>query len=160
MSPAAAPQAHSQPVALLPSQLPKFSWQELNAQEPALHVTPLACWTELVQLFPQEPQRVGFARRFVSQPVLPGSQWPKPLAHVHVHALAAHFGVPFIVLHVVPQPPQFSGSAVVSRQRFAQHVLPFAQGLPASISQPSTHAPAGLQSLPPVQSAVFAHSTH
>ena len=77
-----------------------------------------------------------------------------------MHALAAHFGVPFTVLHVVPQAPQFSGSTEVSRHRFEQHVLPFVHGLPASTSHPSTHAPAGLQSLPPVQSAVFVHSTH
>lgn len=160
MSPAAAPHAHSQPVALLPSQLPKFKTHELNAHEPALHVMPFACWTDVVQFRAHEPQRVRVVRRFVSQPVLPGSQWPKPLAHVHVHALAAHFGVPFTVLHVVPQAPQFSGSAVVSRQRFPQHDLPSVHGLPASTSHPSTHAPAGLQSLPPVQSAVFVHSAH
>lgn len=160
MSPATAPHAHSQPVALLPSQLPKMSWHELKAHEPALHVTPFACWTEVVQFRPHEPQRVSDVRRFVSQPVFPGSQWPKPLAQVQLHALPAHWGVPFTVLHVVPQAPQLSGSAVVSRQRFPQQALPFEQGLPASTSHPSTHAPAGLQSLPPVQSAVFVHSTH
>ena len=118
MSPTAAPHAHSQPFAVLPSQLPKFSTQELYAQVPALQVTPFACRIAVVQFLAHEPQRVTVVRRFVSQPVFPGLQWPKPLAHVHVHALAAHFGVPFTVLHVVPHPPQFSGSAVVSRQRF------------------------------------------
>jgi hypothetical protein len=160
MSPAAAPHAHSQPLPLLPSQLPKFSTHELKAHAPALHETPFAWSTAVVQLVPHEPQRVIVVRRFVSQPVFPGSQWPKPLAHVHVHALALHFGVPLTVLHFVPHVPQFRGSAVVSRQRFSQHVLPFEHGFPASTSQPSTHAPAGLQSLPPVQSEPFTHSTH
>jgi hypothetical protein len=118
MSPTAAPHAHSQPLPFTPSQLPKPSAHEAKAHEPALQVTPFACWAEVVQFIAHEPQRVAVVRRFVSQPVFPGSQWPKPLAQVHVHALAAHFGVPFTVLHVVPQPPQFSGSAVVSMQRF------------------------------------------
>ena len=160
MSPMAAPHAHSQPLLLTPSQLPKLRTHELKAQVPALQVTPFACRMAVVQFRVHEPQRVTVVRRFVSQPPFPATQWPKPLAHVHVQALAAHFGVPFTVLHVVPQPPQFSGSAVVSRQRFWQQVLPFAQVLPASTSHPSTHAPAGLQSFPPVQSAVFVHSTH
>ena len=74
MSPAKAPHAHSQPVALLPSQLPKLSTHELKAQLPALHVTPFAWSTEAVQFLPHEPHRVSDVRRFVSQPVLPGSQ--------------------------------------------------------------------------------------
>ena len=126
-------------------------------------MTPFACWSAVVQLFPHEPQRVRLVRRFVSQPVFPGSQWPKPLAQVHVHALAVHFGVPLTVLHFVPQPPQLSASMVVSRHRSLQHVLPFEQLLPASEveSQPSTHAPAGLHFFPPSpQSAVVTHSTH
>lgn len=74
MSPTAAPQAHSHPFALLRSQLPKLSTHEAYAQLPALHVTPFACWRAVVQFWAHEPQRVCDVRRFVSQPVFPGSQ--------------------------------------------------------------------------------------
>ena len=74
MSPTAAPHAHSQPFALLRSQLPKFSMHEAYAHVPALHVTPFACWRAVVQFLAHEPQRVSDVRRFVSQPVFSGSQ--------------------------------------------------------------------------------------
>lgn len=160
MSPAAAPHAHSQPFCVLPSQLPKFNAHDVKAHEPALHAMPFAWTSAVVQFFVHDPQRVAVVRRFVSQPVFPESQWPKPLAHAHVHEPAAQLGVPLAVLHAVPQPPQLSGSAFVSMQSLSQHVLPFGHVEPASASQPSTHAPAGLHCLPPVQSAVFTHSTH
>ena len=84
----------------------------------------------------------------VSHPVLPLSQWANPAAHVQLHMLVAHFGVPFVVEQAVLQPPHSSGSAVVSTHSELQQ-LPVAHGFPGG-SQLSTHEPLGLHDLPAV----------
>jgi hypothetical protein len=151
------PHAHSQPFALLPSQSPKPAMHVVNTQAPAVHATLLAL-TTLSQRFEQEPQWATSERMFVSQPVLPLSQWAKPLAHVQLHVPVAHVGVPLLAAHAVPQPPHDSGSAWVSTQSPWQHD-PVAHGFPGG-SQLSTHVPLGLHDLPPVHWSLVTHCTH
>jgi hypothetical protein len=72
-----------------------------------------------------------------------GRQCAYPSAHFQVHAPSVHVGVPFIVLHAAPQPPQFRTSLAVPMQRPSQHVPPAPQGTPLPVHT-STHLPPGL----------------
>jgi hypothetical protein len=152
----------------------------------ATQAIPFACSTVVLQFLVQLPHWVTLLEVFVSQPVLPVAQWLKPALQVHLHAPARQEGLPFVVLQLVPHCPQLvllvrgsvqapaqqavsapphalphalqlSGSVWVSRQRPLQHALPPAH-VPAL--QASTHAPAGLHFLPPVQSPSTAQLTH
>lgn len=157
--PLSSPHAHSQPSPRLPLQSPKPVLHVVKEQAPAEHVTAFAFWRLVAQFVEHEPQCVRVVLMFVSQPVLPVLQCANPAAHVHVHVLAAHFGVPFTVLHFVPQPPQLNRSAVVSMQNPEQQLLPFVHE-PASPVQISAQMPDGLQPFGAVQSPLPVHSTH
>jgi hypothetical protein len=132
----------------------------VNVHAPEEHATLFACWTCVLQLVVHDPQCVSVVLTFVSHPVLPLLQCAKPEAHVHEHWLAEHFGVPFVVLHRVPQPPQLKLSALVSMQNPVQQLLPFVQGVPPSVLHSSAHTPDGLHFFGDGQSPSAAHSTH
>lgn len=93
----------SQPLAALPSQLPK----------PALHTMPqLPALQKGVPFvpphtLPQLPQLVALLFRLVSQPLatLP-SQLPKPALQAMAHLPALQLAVPFTLLHCAPHAPQ------------------------------------------------------
>ena len=127
----------------------------MNAHAPALQVTLLALRPS--HFFAHDPQCAGSLRVFVSHPVLPLSQCVKPLAHVQLQAPPAHFGVPFLVTHALPQPPQLRTSPVVSMHKPAQH-CPLGHGCPGGL-QLWTHAPPGLHALPPLHWSLVMHST-
>jgi hypothetical protein len=150
------------------------------------HATPPAFLTLTLQLVAQLPQCVASLVVLASQPVFPAAQWLKPALQAHLQAPPEQLGVPFAVLHALPQRPQLvavvsgsvhapaqhavcapvqalphalqlSGSLVVSRQRLLQQVLPPAHE-PAE--QASTQAPAGLHFWPFVQSVSAEQFTH
>jgi hypothetical protein len=95
----------SQPLAALPSQLPKPELH-VGTQLPAVHVVePFA----FVQAVPQAPQFAVEVFRFASQPVeARPSQLPKPVLQVTEHDPSAHDAVPLVPLQAVPQAPQFA----------------------------------------------------
>ena len=113
--------------------------------------------TVTAQLFPHDPQLASVFDG-VSQPVFPGVQWSQPLAHDHSHVLFVHVGVPWTLLQIVLQPPQFSSSDLVSRQSREQHVPPLPQA-PVPV-QTAAHLPAGLHLSPLMQSPSPLQLTH
>jgi hypothetical protein len=93
----------SQPLTALPSQLPKPAVQTGTHALDVHVVVPWAFW----QLVPQVPQFAVVFVRFTSQPVdAKPSQLPKPALQAIEQAPPPHDGVPFVLLHGAPQPPQ------------------------------------------------------
>jgi hypothetical protein len=101
----------SQPLPMLPSQLPKPA-AHVIVQLPPLHPgVPFAP----PQIKPQAPQLLGSVPVAVSQPFagLP-SQSMKPGAQVGVHTPAVHATWPFGFRHFFPQAPQWFRFVVTS----------------------------------------------
>jgi hypothetical protein len=123
--------AVSQPLAMLPSQLPKPVVQPASAHIPALQdALPLAKEHAL----PHIPQCVVLLSE-VSQPLamLP-SQSPKPLLHVYRQPLIAQLTVALgRAAHALPQAPQLDRSDVRLTHAIPQRVSP--------LMQPLTHVP-------------------
>jgi hypothetical protein len=97
----------SQPLAALPSQLPKPALQVIPHTPPVQVAVPLLA----LHTLPQAPQWVGEDERLVSQPLaaLP-SQLPKPaLQAARVHTPAAHTAVALAKEQALPQRPQWEG---------------------------------------------------
>jgi hypothetical protein len=98
-----APTLTSQPLAPLPSQSRRVPRQPPMVQLPPVQfaVAPAKAHTR-----PQAPQSPS-VERLASQPLptMP-SQSPKPGLHRIVQRLPTHVGVPFVVGHAIPQPPQ------------------------------------------------------
>ena len=94
----------------------------------------------------------------VAQPVLPSAQRVYPGLQLQVHVLAVH-AAPFAVLQARSQAPQSTTSVDVSTQKPPQHVVPATGHVPPE-AQRSTQLPAGLHSLPSVQSPSPRHCTH
>jgi hypothetical protein len=86
------PMSASQPLARMPSQLPKLGLHEMP-QAPATHVGVLLGYE--AQIVPHMLQLVGLVLTLVSQP-LPSmvSQLPKPALHETPQAPAVHVAVP------------------------------------------------------------------
>jgi len=95
----------SQPLAMTASQSPKFALHDVRAHVPVWHVpVPFA----YEQTTPHIPQFEIDAFVFVSQPLFGfESQLANPTAHEGVHVPLMHVVVPFMLVHVVPQDPQF-----------------------------------------------------
>ena len=72
------------------------------------------------------------------------------------HWLAQHCPAP--PLHALPQPPQLSGSVLVSMQKPLQQVPP--PGQPPDASHGVAHCPADEQLSPDLQSSAETHWTH
>jgi hypothetical protein len=94
----------SQPLTALPSQLPVPALHT-GLHAPAEHdVVPFG----FVQFVPQAPQLPVLVFVFVSQPFdTLASQFPKPALQAIEQEPSAQPAVPFVLLHTVPQPPQF-----------------------------------------------------
>lgn len=75
----------------------------------AWHEMPAAFLTRTLQLFAQLPHAVALVVA-VSQPVLPATQWPKPLLHAKAQAPAAQDEAAAfaVLLHAAPHFPQFA----------------------------------------------------
>jgi len=137
----------SQPLAALPSQLPK----------PALHVIPqvpagqVAVPLVVLQTVLQDPQCSGLLR-LVSQP-LAGllSQSPKPEAQAIPQLPAVQVGVPPAVEHLVPQALQL----LISVLRLTSQPL---AGLPSQSLKPALHAP--MAQVPLLQVAAALANAH
>jgi hypothetical protein len=100
----------SQPLLGLPSQSAKPAAQ-VGAHLLAVQVE--LPWS-LAHASAQVPQCSAALVRSVSQPSLAlALQSPHPELQVIVQAPPEHDGVPFAVLHLLPQPPQFNGSRSV-----------------------------------------------
>ena len=100
----------SQPLMGLPSQSEKPP-AHTGTHRPA---TQLVVPCAFAQTMPQPPQFDALFDVMVSQPLfLFASQSPKPAAHTGLHTLAMQLVVPFALVHVVPQPPQFVTLLVV-----------------------------------------------
>ncbi|MFO0605277.1 MAG: hypothetical protein U0324_19010 [Polyangiales bacterium] len=102
----------SQPLAALPSQLPKP-----DEQVPRVQVldTQEAVALGKTQRLPQLPQWLTDVRWSTSQPLLTlPSQLPKPEAQaIDTHAPPEHVGAPLVALHGRPQVPQLATSVLV-----------------------------------------------
>jgi hypothetical protein len=110
----------------------------VNEHEPALQAAPVVFGRALHET-PHFPQLATFVRGSAHAPAQQSEPEPG---------------------HTVPQPLQLSGSDFVSRQSPLQHVaVPVHVPAPTPV-HPSTHAPAGLHFLPPVQSVSTAQLTH
>ena len=119
----------SQPVAALPSQLPKFGLQVMLQVPPEQLAVP---FVEL-QALGQAPQWLGSVERLASQPfvALP-SQLPNPGLHSIPQVPALQLRVPFVELHALGQAPQCAGSFVkLTSQPLA--------GLPSQSANPGLH---------------------
>lgn len=116
----------SQPLALLPSQLPQPAAQT-GAQLPALHeVVPCA----LVHPSPQAPQLLTLFVRFVSQPLFGfPSQLPQPPRHAGAQPPETQAVLPFGLTQVWPQPPQLLTLVLM----LVSHPLP---ELPSQLAKP------------------------
>jgi hypothetical protein len=125
----------SQPLAELPSQLPKPALQVMPQSPAAQVAVPLV----LLQTVLQPPQCVGVLR-LVSQPLaaLP-SQSPKPGAQAIPQLPAVHVGVPPAGEHFVPQALQLLTSVL----RLISQPLPGrpSQSLKPALQAPITQAP-------------------
>jgi hypothetical protein len=108
------------------------------------------------QLVPQQPAH--------SQPSLSGAvaalQSARPGRHAYVHVPATHDGVPVVVSHALPQPPQFDGMAsddshpLVSGGNVLQSAQPGAQPVYLHV------VPAQLPPMLCVVSHVWPHTLH
>ncbi len=96
----------SQPLAALPSQLPKPALQVPSAHTPPAHV---AVALGKLQRLPHAPQLFVSVRTLASHPLVTfESQLAKPVLHEAMPQVApAQRGVPLVVVQVVPQAPQF-----------------------------------------------------
>jgi len=129
----------SQPLAALPSQLPRPAAQA-TPQVPALHVAvpPAGVGQALLQA----PQWASEVRVSVSQPLaaLP-SQLPRPVMHMPPHAPAVQVATPPAEAgQRLPQVPQWVGLVWRFWQSPSQQVWPAAHG--ADAEQPTVHDPA------------------
>jgi len=144
----------SQPLASLPSQLPKPALQPPRPHTPARHAAvPLA---GDAQRIPHAPQCKALSVVLVSQPLvsLP-SQLPKPATHAPTaQRPPVHAGVALGRLHCVPHAPQFEALVWVLTHALPQHISP--AGHPRPGPQPMTHAPSR-QSWPMGQWSSCAH---
>lgn len=106
----------SQPLATLPSQLPKPA-EHVISQVEFTHVPTPPAW---LHLLPQLPQLFGSVAVSTSQPfVVFPSQFAKFLLHAMEHAEAAQVAVPFALPHAFPQLPQsFTSSVMLVSQPF------------------------------------------
>lgn len=131
--------AVSQPLAMLPSQLPKPVVQPASAHVPALHeALPLANEHAL----PHIPQCVVLLSD-VSQPLamLP-SQLPKSALHDPMRqAPAAHAAVPLAIAHALPHIPQWATSVAVSTHAPPQRACPEGHPLPHALPPQTGVAP-------------------
>lgn len=101
----------SQPLALLPSQLP-YPGLHTGEQEPDTHeVVPLG----LTHAAPHAPQLFSDVANVVSQPLTGlASQFPKPEMHEGEQTPEAHEVVPWGLVQAMPHAPQFAISELVA----------------------------------------------
>jgi hypothetical protein len=119
----------SQPLAVLPSQLPQPELQ-LMVHAPAVHPgVPLVP----LQTVPHAPQWVALVCVFVSQPsfLLP-LQSPKPVLQFGAHAPAVQGFVPLAAMHWAPHPPQLLVVVRLVSQPLVE--------MPSQFPQPELHA--------------------
>lgn len=118
----------SQPLAALPSQLANPALQVMPQTPAVQNGVPLV----LLHAVPQPPQWLVLFWVFVSQPfeTLP-SQLPKPALQVMPHVPPEQEAVPFVVLHTLPQVPQFDVVARLVSQPFVT--------LPSQLPKPALH---------------------
>ena len=112
----------SQPLAALPSQLPKPAAQVMPHAPAAHEGVPLVA----LQALPQPPQWAGLVAKLVSQPLaaLP-SQSPKPALQRNEHAPLAHVAVALAAPgQLTPQAPQLAGLVCVLTHAPEQNVVP------------------------------------
>jgi hypothetical protein len=135
----------SQPAA--PVQSPKPALHAPIWQLPVLQY-PTAFGNAVVQLFPQLPQFVLSAFRFVSQPSRvvfsfgATLQSPYPLLHAMLHCAPMQLGVPWFELHAVPHPPQLAGLLLVSVSQPSRVTFSFALQSLHPMLHAIVHAPA------------------
>jgi hypothetical protein len=128
----------SQPFAAMPSQFAKPALQVATAHVPAVHEgVPFA----VLQVSPQVPQLPTDVSVLVSQPFVGLlSQLPKPaLQDATPHAPPTQAAVPLVVVHAVPQAPQFP--TLVARL-VSQPLLASLSQSPKPALQVKPHAPA------------------
>lgn len=125
----------SQPFTALPSQLPKPALQTgVHTLETQL-VVPWVFW----QFVPHVPQFAVVLVRFTSQPVdAKPSQLPKPALQAIEQVPLPHEGVPFVLLHAWPQPPQWAVDVFVF---VSQPFTALPSQLPNPALQVGTQAP-------------------
>jgi hypothetical protein len=125
----------SQPLTRFPSQLPNPALQTGAHRLDTQLVVP---WP-FVQFVPHVPQFAVVLVRFTSQPVdAKPSQFPKPPLQAIEQVPLPHDGVPFVLLHAWPQPPQW---AVLVLVFVSQPFTALPSQLPNPALQDGTHAP-------------------
>ena len=116
----------SQPLERVPSQLPNAASHAVSVQVPVAHDS--VAFARL-QDVPHEPQFVSV----FSGVSHPSARLPLQLAHPASHASTQEpleqVGVAWLVLHALPQPPQWFGSVAVFAQLPEHRVSPLAQPL-------------------------------
>ena len=123
------PHAHSHPSAATPLQSAKLGAQVMKPHAPAVHIAATTFKAETEQSVAHVPQCLMFVMRSLSQPsFLSPSQSTKPVAHaVYVQVAPAHVAPEAFfteTLQLLPQLPQWSGSATTS---MSQPVSPLVQ---------------------------------
>jgi len=121
----------SQPsILLLPLQSP-YPAMQADVHVPLVHVGETTL--TLLQGVPHAPQLFAFVKRLSSQPsvLLLPLQSPNPILHVDVHVPLVHvLAATLFELHAMPQPPQLSGSALLSEHEPEQQEYPAAHAFP------------------------------
>ncbi len=144
----------SQPLALLPSQFPKFAAHEMPHDAPEQVVAVTFAAAPFGHTKPHAPQLVGDVDTLVSQPsAVPPVQSANDALHSSRHALDTHTALAFAKgPHTVPHAPQFPGSTLVTVHAAPHSVLPVPQ-LAAHVPAVHTVPPPHTRGIPDTEQA-------